>query len=108
MAKPPAQRTPASALVERLAKLAAAGTPGPRLIAAADLALHAWRTQGMPDPDIREALAAALSEIDGGVTAAEDYVGEAESEKQRSAAQAQLDALKAVQAWLAAEKGGPA
>ena len=99
MAAPP--RTPAAIAIERLAKMATAGSKPGRMAIAVDNILIEWGAEDMPPADLRERIEQLQSDIDDGVTAAEDYLAEADTDKARTAAQGQLDALAAVRARLA-------
>ena len=99
---PSPHRVPAVVAVERLAKLAVAGAPAPRMIAAACAIVAEWRDGAMPPGMLIEQLQALRTEIDDGLAAAEDYVADAD-EADKPRARFQLDALRATQQVLKAE-----
>ena len=110
MKKPAARSTaaqsPATRAVERLAKLAMAGTPALRMVSAMQGTLADWRREDLPPGELRDRMETLLADLDLGIAAAEDYVGEADTEKGRAAAQGQVDALQATREALAAEIEG--
>jgi hypothetical protein len=100
--RPLPDRAPALVAVERLAKLAVAGAPAPRMVAAACAIVGEWRDGAMPPGMLMKQLEALQTEIDDGLAAAEDYVAEAD-EADKPRARFQLDALRATQRVLKAE-----
>ena len=110
MKKPAARSTaapnPANKAVERLAKLAMAGTPPLRMVNAMQGTLAEWGREELAPGELRERMETLLADLDLGIAAAEDYVGEADTEKGRAAAQGQVDALLATREALAAEIEG--
>ena len=102
-ARAAALRTPAIVAIERLAKLAMAGTQAPRMVETARGIVQGWRAEHLPPGDLEARIETLRNDVDAGVMAAEDYVGGAETDGQRSAAQNQVDALTAVKLYLAEE-----
>ena len=101
----PERHTPAVIAIERLAKLAMAGTPANKMVAAARGIVADWRASGIQPSALSDHIAALRSDIDGGVSAAEDYVADAD-ETDRPKARTQLEALRATQEALKAEMHG--
>lgn len=102
--KPPqsASRTanPVPAALERLAKLAAAGTAPDRMGRETDKLLAEWRT----DPDTFEDRLATLREnLQDGVTTAEESAGDVDRDDKAAARGAEAS-LKALRAALAEAK----
>ena len=102
MARPPIA-TPATIAIQRLAKLAVAGTPVARMVATAQGIILNWSAESLPAHELRERIETLQADVDGGVLAAEDYVADADSDKGRMAAQLQLAGLTAVQEVLTEE-----
>ena len=98
-----APRTPAIVAIERLAKLAMAGTPVPRMILTVEGIVAAWRSEAIGPRDVQERLDALRDDVEAGIVAAESYVADAETEAERKAATTQLDGLRASHAVLLRE-----
>ena len=105
MKKPAARSSaapnPATKAVERLAKLAMAGTQPLRMVAAMQGTLAEWGREALMPGDLRERMETLLADLDLGIAAAEDYVGEADTEQGRAAARGQVEALLATREALA-------
>jgi hypothetical protein len=99
---PAVVRAPAMIAVERLAKLAVAGTPARRMAAVACQIMAEWRAEPMQPDLLCEHLEALRTEVDNGVAAAEDYVADAD-ERDKPKALIQLEGLRATQHALKAE-----
>ncbi len=92
----PRPRTPAVIAIERVAKLAVAGTSVHKMVAVACGIVSGWRAEAMQSDVLAEQVEVLRSDVDSGVWAAEDYVDEAD-EKDKPKALIQLEALRAVQ-----------
>ena len=101
--KAAAQRTPTVIAIERLANLAGQGVAPHRLAGAAMDILADWRSAGVAGDELHVRTAALRADIEASLHAAEEFVGEAQSESARVAAAAQLEALVAVRKVLVAE-----
>lgn len=103
--RPALPRVPAVIAVERLARLAAAGASATRMATAACGIVAEWRAEVMPPAMLIEQLEALRTEIDSGLSAAEDYEADAD-EADKPRARVQLDALRATQRALQAQAEG--
>ncbi len=98
MARKPAQTpirvsNPVPAALERLAKLAAAGTPPDRMAREADKLVLEWRT----DPEtVDDRLATLRENLEAGISAAEDSAGDVDRDDKAAlkGAEASLKALR--------------
>lgn len=89
------RHSPSAAAVGRVAKLASSGAPPTRMVTAIEAVVGLWRDEEVPQDDMRERLEQLQSDLDGGVVAVENAEGQAETDGQRRAMQAQRDALVA-------------
>ncbi len=78
MARKPAASmpSPVPVVLERLAKLSAAGAPPDRIVRETEASLADWRAEGLSASDLAERMELLRDDLDGGVEAAEEQAAD--------------------------------
>lgn len=100
--------SPVPAALERLARLAAAGSPPDRMVREAQNLIADWRLDPGLDPgDLRERLETLRENLDAGVASAEELADDTDASDKAATRQAvgSLKALRAVRDAVIAEMG---
>jgi len=69
-------RSPVPAVLERLAKLSAAGSPPDRIIRETEASIAEWRTEGLSASDLTERMEVLRDDLEGGLEAAEEQAAD--------------------------------
>ena len=89
----PAERTPALAAIEQMAKLASAGAHPDRMRTSVAAILEQWMAEELGEGDMRERLEQLQADLDGGLETVENADADADTDGQKRAAAAQKAAL---------------